>query len=38
MDNIIDFILSDQFVEYSKQITEIHVTKKAKTEEAKPAG
>ena len=35
MEHITDYILTDEFVEYSKQIAELHAAKKAKTEEIK---
>jgi len=35
MDHVVDYILSDEFAEYSSQIVKIHAEKKAKTEELK---
>ena len=33
MEHVVDYILTDEFVEYSKQIAELHTAKKAKAEE-----
>lgn len=33
MDHVLDFVMTDEFVEYSKQIAELHAAKKAKADE-----